>query len=149
MQETIQDAVDETRIDYNALDNTFAGQLIQAGFIAALAAAPGFTSRPALARLLLAGANVTTIACFNAFDEDPRNDLTAVVDAEQAEQESVALSWGVLAALGAAATAGVAAAVKIVDGVASRLGQAGVDKPNALVGCAAAAGYIVAKQLRT
>lgn len=136
-------------IDYNALDNTFAGQLIQAGFIAALVAAPGVTHRPALARTLLAAANVGAVALFNAFDEDPRNDLTAVIDAEQDELESVAMSWGVLAALGAGAAAALTAAAKTVDAVTAGLKKAGVGKPYALAGCAAGAAYVVAKQLRT
>lgn len=51
--ETIQDAVDEARIDYNALDNTLGGQLVQAGFIFAMLAA-----RSAPVRLALGAANL-------------------------------------------------------------------------------------------
>lgn len=147
-EETIQQQVDETRIDYNALDNTLGGQLIQAGFIAALVAAPGFTQRPTLARAVLTAANLTTIALFNAFDEDPRNDLTAVIEEEQGETQGVALSWGVLAALGAGAACTIAAAGLAADCVAQGLKNVGVDKPHALAGCAAAGAYVVAKQLR-
>lgn len=129
----------EERIDYNALDNTFAGQCIQAGFIAALAAFPA-------ARLPLIAANVATIAAFNAFEEDTRHDLTAVVDDEQSEDDSVALSWGVIAAVAAGAGGVLGFGARLVDGVASGLGKRGVDKPNALVGCSLAALYLAVKQ---
>ena len=138
--EQIDELIQE-RIDYNALDNTFAGQCIQAGFIAALAAFPKV-------RLPLLVANVATVAAFNAFDENPRNDLTALVDEEQGEDESVALSWGVIGAVAAGSLAAFAVASRLVDGVAKGLGTRGVAKPNALVGAAAAATYLAVKQLQ-
>lgn len=138
---TIQDTAHETRIDYNALDNTFAGQCIQAGFIAALTACPG-------ARVPLALANAVTIAAFNAFEEDKDHDLTAVVDEEQGEEESVGLSWGVLAGLAAGAAGALWATGKAVDAVAAGMGKRGVDKPEALLSAVLAASYLAAKQLR-
>lgn len=141
-------STEQTPIDYNALDNTFAGQLIQAGFIAALCAAPAFAKRPGRARCGIAAANLAAVAVFNAFDEDPRNDLTAAVEAEQGEQDNVAMSWGVLAAVAACGAGLVAGASAAVDAVAKGLGKAGVDKPYALTGAAVGAAYVVAKQLR-
>lgn len=140
---TIQDAVDEARIDYNALDNTLGGQLVQAGFIFAILAA-----RSVPARLALGAANLAAVAVCNAFDEDPRNDLTAVVEAEQGEQESLAVSWGVLGGLAAGAVAVGAAASRAVSVVADWLGERGLPKPNALLGLAGAATYVAAKQRR-
>ena len=140
---TIQDAVDEARIDYNALDNTLGGQLVQAGFIFAILAA-----RSVPARLALGAANLAAVAVCNAFDEDPRNDLTAVVEAEQGEQESLAVSWGVLGGVAAGTVAAGAAVSRAVSVVADRLGERGVAKPNALLGLAGAAAYVAAKQRR-
>lgn len=140
---TIQDAVDEARIDYNALDNTLGGQLVQAGFIFAILAA-----RSVPARLALGAANLAAVAVCNAFDEDPRNDLTAVVEAEQGEQESLAVSWGVLGGLAAGAVAAGAAASRAVSVAADWLGARGVSKPNALLGLAGAAAYVATKQRR-
>lgn len=141
---TIQGAVEETKIDYNALDNTLGGQLIQAGYIFAILAA-----RSAPARLALGAANLATIGVFNAFAEDQRHDLTARVEAEQGEQESVALSWGLLGGMAAGAVAAGAVASRTLSGVADWLGRRGVAKPNALLGLAGAAGYIAAKQRRS
>ena len=141
---TIQDAVDETKIDYNALDNTLGGQLIQAGFIFAILAA-----RSAPTRLALGAANLATIGVFNAFAEDQRHDLTARVEAEQGEQESVALSWGLLGGVAAGAVAAGAVASRTLSGMADWLGRRGVAKPNALLGAAGAAAYIAAKQRRS
>lgn len=138
---TIQDTAHEQRIDYNALDNTFAGQCIQAGFIAAFAAWPA-------ARVPLVVANAATIAAFNAFAEDKDNDLTAVVDEEQGEEESVGLSWAVLAGLAAGAAGTCWATAKAVDAVAAGVGKRGVDKPEALLGASLAAAYLAAKRLR-
>lgn len=141
---TIQGAVEETKIDYNALDNTLGGQLIQAGYIFAILAA-----RSAPARLALGAANLAAIGVFNAFAEDQRHDLTARVEAEQGEQESVALSWGLLGGMAAGAVAAGAVASRTLSGVADWLGRRGVAKPNALLGLAGAAGYIAAKQRRS
>lgn len=138
---TIQDSAHEERIDYNALDNTFAGQCIQAGFIAAFAALPA-------ARVPVVLANVVTIAAFNAFDEDKANDLTAVVDEEQGEEDSVGLSWGVLAGLAAGAAGACWAAAKAVDAVAAGMGKRGVDKPEALLGVGLGAAYLAAERFR-
>jgi len=140
---TIQEAVDETQIDYNALDNTLGGQVIQAGFIAAF-----FATRSVPARVGLGILNLTTVGLFNAFDEDPRNDLTSRVDAEQGEDESVALSWGVLAGLGAGTIAALTLAAKAQSGIAGWLAGRGVAKPDALIGLAAGGAYLAAKQLR-
>lgn len=40
MTDTIQSLVDEPTIDYNALDDTFGGQCIQAAYILAAASVP-------------------------------------------------------------------------------------------------------------
>lgn len=139
--EQITDQITEERIDYNALDNTFAGQCIQAGFIAALVAFPA-------ARLPLLALNAGTIAVFNAFDEDPRNDLTAVVDDEQGEEDSVALSWGVIGVVAVGAFGAFTLASRLVDGVVAGLGKRGVDKPKPWVAGALAATYLAVKQIK-
>lgn len=146
---TIQDQAGEARIDYNALDNTAAGQLIQAGFMFAFCAAPDFTRHPGWARGAIAAANLITVGVFNAFDEDPRNDLTAAVEAEQGELESVALSWGVVGGLGAGAVAAGLALSGTIRVVASALSRRGADKPYALAGLMAATAYVAAERQRT
>lgn len=143
MTETIQSAVGEPEIDYNALDNTFAGQLVQAGFIYAILAA-----RSTRTRVGLGVANLATIAVCNAFDEDPRNDLTARVEAAQGEEESVALSRAVLAGLSAGAIVLGGAASRGVSAAAGWLGKRGVTRPNSLLGLAGAAAYVAAKRAR-
>lgn len=146
---TIQDQAGEARIDYNALDNTASGQLIQAGFIFAFCAAPDFTRHPGWVRAAITAANLITIGVFNAFDEDPRNDLTAAVEAEQGELESVALSWGVVGGLSAGAVAAGGALTGVVRVVASTLRRKGADKPYTLAGLMAAIAYVAAERLRT
>ena len=86
---------------------------------------------------------------FNAFDEDPRNDLTAAVEAEQGELESVALSWGVVGGLGAGAVAAGLALSGTIRVVASALSRRDADKPYALAGLMAATAYVAAERLRT
>lgn len=61
-------------IDYNALDDTFAGQLAQGGFIAAMFAVPDLISHRGTqiaAWAGLAALNIAAVGLLNAVDEDP------------------------------------------------------------------------------
>lgn len=147
MTDTIQTLVDEPTIDYNALDDTFGGQCIQAAYILAAASVPDFTTRKALAWTLLGAANLATIAAFNAFDEDPRNDLTAVLESEQGEAESIATTWLTIGGIAVAAVGAFAAGVQAQKKLAGWLGRRGVAKPNVAIGTVAALAYLGAKQL--
>lgn len=119
--------------DYNALDDTLAGQCVQAGFIAAFCAFPA-------ARVPLAVANVAAVAAANARAEDSEHDLTAHVDEAQGEDDAVVLSWAVIAGVAAAGAAGLWAAGKAADLVARKLGK--------WTGPALGAAYLAAKQLQ-
>ncbi len=126
------------KIDYNALDNTFGGRLIQAGFITGWYALGDITERTAAARTALVAANLATIAAFNAFDEDPANDLTATVHGEG----SPAKTWAVISGLGATA-AGVTAASSVLHrSAAQALRRRGISRPWTLMGVVVAAGYL-------
>ena len=131
--ETIQDTVDEARIDYNALDNTLGGQLVQAGFIFAMLAA-----RSAPVRLALGAANLAAVAVCNAFDEDPRNDLTARVD-ESSETASPNRTWAVLAGGTALLIGGVRLSIAVQNKLAESLRRRGAKRPHTLLGLGAAA----------
>ena len=77
-QKTVQEQTGETRIDYNALDNTTGGRVIQAAFAGVFTAVPDYVqSTPARVASWAAvtAAFAGTVAAFNAFDEDPRTGL--------------------------------------------------------------------------
>lgn len=142
-------------IDYNALDNTTAGRAIQAGFIFAALAVPDVveTRRGRIAAITgLAAANLVTIAAFNAFDEDPRNDLSEVLNRQEfAEGEDVAgpvQTWGVLAGLGAAGALALTAAETATDAAAKWLRGRGVNAPHTALGAGVAAIAFGAMELR-
>lgn len=133
------------QIDYNALDDTFGGQLIQAGFIVGYYAVADVTRHVVAARLALAAANLATVAAFNAFDEEPGNDLTSAVTREA---KGPAATWAVLGG-GAAAAAGVTAASARLHRAAARsLSRRGVRAPWTLMGAVVAAGYLAAKNVK-
>lgn len=129
------------KIDYNALDNTFGGQLIQAGFVFGWYALADVTEHVAAARTALVAANLATIAAFNAFDEDPANDLTTAVHGEAGP----AKTWAVIGGLGAAAVGVTAVSAKLNRAAAVALRRRGVDTPWTLMGAVVAGGYLVAK----
>lgn len=137
-------------IDYNALDDTLGGQIAQAGFIAAMFAVPdviqGRGGRAA-AWTGLAAANLATIAVMNAVDEDPRNDLTAAVERAPGETGSPARTWAVLGGGAAAFAASALVTVKVYGALAGWLRRRGAGRPYTLMGCAAGAGYLVAKRV--
>lgn len=152
MAETIQQQAGEERIDYNALDNTTAGRALQAAFVAAALAVPDYTrSTPAraLAWVGIGAAALGTVAAFNAFDEDPRNDLTALIDDAPAAETtgSPAKTWGLVAAGLAAFAAGIRAHVAVQTRVANALRKRGVSLPNTVFGAAFAAVTFVASEL--
>ena len=99
------------------------------------------------ARRLLGAANLATIAAFNAFDEDPRNDLTAVLESEQGEAESIATTWFTIGGIAVAAVGAFAAGGQAQKKLAGWLGRRGVAKPNVAIGTVAALAYLGAKQL--
>ncbi|WP_342318830.1 hypothetical protein [Corynebacterium mayonis] len=135
---------DAEQIDYNALDNTFAGQLIQAGFIVGFYAVGDLTRHPLTARAVVAAANLATIAAFNAFDEVVENDLTTVVQNEGGP----AASWAVLGGLTAVAVGLTFASASGHRAIARSLRRRGVSAPWSTMGAVAAAGYLAYKQVK-
>ncbi|AWB83157.1 hypothetical protein [Corynebacterium liangguodongii] len=139
-------------IDYNSLDDTSAGRIAQAGFIAAMFAVPDVVQgrgARAAAWTGLAAANLAAIAVMNAVDEDPRNDLTAAVERAPEKAGSPAQTWGVLglgvAVLGALTYVNVA----FYKAAAGWLRRRGVSRPYSALGFLAGAGYIAARRLAT
>lgn len=144
--EHITEESTEEQIDYNALDNTTGGRAIQAGFILTALSVPDYvTSRGArvVTMAVVAVANLVTIAAFNAFDEDPRNDLSAVLDrdAEAGSQEvaSPAKTWAVLIGLILVGVIALVGGSKLAGALASTLRTRGVKRPYTVVGGVAAA----------
>ncbi|MDY5784833.1 hypothetical protein [Corynebacterium sp.] len=133
----------EQRIDYNALDNSFGGRLIQAGFIVGFYAAGDLTRHVIAARLALAAANLGVVAAFNAFDEEPGNDLTSVAR----DGGSPAQTWALLGGAGAAAAGVAVASTWAHRAVARSLARRGVNTPWTAMGAVVAAGYLAATQL--
>lgn len=139
-------------IDYNALDDTLAGQLAQAGFIVAMFAVPDFVQSRggrAAAWTGLAAANLAIIAVINSFDEDPRNDLTAAVERAPGETGAPAQTWAVLGAGAAVFAASALLTASFCRSVAGWLRGRGVTRPHTLMGAVAAAGYVAAQQRGT
>lgn len=139
--ETVQQQVGEAKIDYNALDNTTAGRALQAGFIGAFAAVPN-----TLARVGIAVAGIATVAAFNAFDEDPRNDLTARID-DTNQPASPARTWGLAALVAGGLTLGLKGFAAGHDAAAGALSKRGVPSPNTLLGVAAGTAAFAASEL--
>ncbi|SES04343.1 hypothetical protein [Corynebacterium cystitidis] len=144
-QEATQEITYEA-IDYNALDNTTGGRALQAGFIGALVAVPDYAHSATarwVARGTIAVANLATVAAFNAFDEDPRNDLTAVLQREERNDDapvaSVATTWGVIVALLLIAAVVVAGGSRVEQALGTWLGAKGVAKPHSVLGLATSA----------
>lgn len=141
------------RIDYNALDNTLGGRFIQAGFIVGYYAIADVTERVACSRAALAAANLAVVVAFNAFDEDPANDLTALVEEHASAGNDTPLTggpvktWAVLGGLGAAAVGVSVASGKAHRACAEALRSRGVRAPWTLMGAVAAAGYLAVKEL--
>lgn len=139
--QTVQEQTGETRVDYNALDNTTGGRLIQAAFAGVFTAVPDYVhSAPARVAswVAVAVAFTGTVAAFNAFDEDPRNDLTARVE-HTADAGSPAKTWA-LAAGGLALTVGGARlGIATQKKLADTLRRRGTKRPNTLLGLGAAA----------
>lgn len=139
-------------VDYNALNDTPAGQLAQAGFITAMFAVPDVVrSRGARAAAWtgLAAANLATIAVLNARDEDPRNDLTAAVEREPDQTGSPAQTWAVIGGGAALFALSAVASTKLYGAVGRWLRRRGVGAPFTLMGAVAAFGYVASKQLNT
>ncbi|WP_165164800.1 hypothetical protein [Corynebacterium qintianiae] len=126
-----------TPTDYNSLDDTLAGQLAQAGFIAAMYAVPDFT-RNSGARVIawtgLVALNVAAVAAANAVDDDPRDD--------NLPEAGPAQTWAVL---GGSVFLGVRAHAAVARWLRGR----GVDKPHSLMGLLVGAGYMASKRLST
>ncbi|MHA2787790.1 hypothetical protein ACXZ66_01365 [Corynebacterium sp. S7] len=145
-QTSAQDQLEIDDIDYNALDNTTGGRAIQAGFVFAALSVPDYVA-PGARRVatiaVVAVANLVTTAAFNAFDEDPRNDLTAVLDRDNGsgpeEVASPAKTWAVLLGLIAVGALTLIAGQKCVGALAQGLRKRGVNKPHTVIGGIAAA----------
>lgn len=144
--ELIDDTVDEP-IDYNALDNTTGGRALQAGFIGALVAVPDFVHGATarwVARGTTAAVNLAAIAAFNAFDEDPRNDLTAVLAREDRDDDtgapvaSVSTTWGVILILLLVGAVALVGGARAEQALGAWLGRKGVGKPHSVLGIATA-----------
>ncbi|SDM04554.1 hypothetical protein SAMN04488535_1697 [Corynebacterium mycetoides] len=134
-------------IDYNALDDTLAGQLAQGGFIAAMIAVPDLITRrgPRFAAWAgLAALNVAAVGVLNATDEDPRNDLTAAIETAPGVASGPVATW---VAIGAAASALVGIAAAGNRAFAGWLRGRGVDKPYCAMGLGAGLAYVAAKQV--
>ena len=148
-QETIQEQAGETRIDYNALDNTTGGRLIQAAFAGAFHAVPDYaTSTPArvLSWVSIIAAFGGTVGAFNAFDEDPRNDLTARVD-QTPETGSPAKTWAILAGGAALFIGGIRLNIAVQKKLARALRRRGAKRPNTLIGLGVAALIFIATEV--
>lgn len=140
-QKTVQGQTGEERIDYNALDNTTGGRLIQAAFAVALTAVPDY-ARSTPARIAswvgLTAAFAGTVAAFNAFDEDPRNDLTAQVE-NSSDTASPARTWAVLVVGIALLIGGVRLSLAVQNKLADALRRRGVKRPHTVLGLIAGA----------
>lgn len=134
---TIQDQMGETQIDYNALDNTTAGRAIQAGFVGALYAVNDFTesqkAQTGAIIALLAG-YVATIGAFNAFDEDPRNDLTASISRDSDKVASPAKTWGLFGGVLAGLGVGTYIHVRFHSWLGRTLRKKGISHPHTSMG---------------
>lgn len=138
---TVQEQTGETHIDYNALDNTTGGRLIQAAFAGVFTAVPDYVqSTPArvVSWTALTAAFAGTVAAFNAFDEDPRNDLTARVE-QTAETGSPAKTWAIAAGGLAMVIGGMRVNIAVQKKLSEALRRRGVKRPNTLLGLGAAA----------
>lgn len=138
---TIQEQTGDDRIDYNALDNTTGGRLIQAAFAGVFTAVPDYVqSTPArvVSWAALTAAFAGTVAAFNSFDEDPRNDLTARVG-QTAETGSPAQTWALIGGGLALAAVGVRLIIAVQEKLSGALRRRGVKRPNTLLGLGATA----------
>ena len=135
-QQTVQEQTGEERIDYNALDNTTGGRLIQAAFAVAFTAVPDYvrsTPGRVAAWVGIAAAFGGTVAAFNAFDEDPRNDLTARVE-NTPETGSPAKTWGLLLGGLALLVGGTRLSIAVQRKLADALRRRGAKRPNTVLG---------------
>lgn len=149
MTETIQEITGETRVDYNALDNTTGGRLIQAAFAGVFTAVPDYVhSTPArvVSWVGIAAAFTGTVAAFNAFDEDPRNDLTATVE-RTSGTGSPAKTWGLLAGGAALLIGSIRLGIAVEKKMAEGLRRRGVKRPYTLLGAGGAALLFAATEL--
>lgn len=135
-QTTVQQQTGEDRIDYNALDNTTGGRLIQAAFAVAFTAVPDYvrsTTGRVAAWVGITAAFGGTVAALNAFDEDPRNDLTANVE-HTAETGSPAKTWGLLVGGLALLVGSTRLSIAVQNKLAAALRSRGAKRPNTLLG---------------
>lgn len=150
--DTVQQQTGEERIDYNALDNTTGGRALQASYLAVALAVPDYvTSVPARIAAFtgVTLAAVGTIAAFNAFDEDPRNDLTARIDDPSTpDTGSPVRTWSVLAIGAATFAAGVGVHVATQTKAARYLRKQGVSHPHTAIGLGAGLGMFVFTEAR-
>lgn len=136
--------------DYNMLDNSLGGKLVQSGAIALSVALPDFIeSRPKrfAANLGIVGGLVALIARANLRDDDPTNDPDAMIEAarELIDAQGREIQLGPVATW--ASLAGVIAALyglQIVNdscqkAMAAPLRKLGVSHPNTLLGLATGA----------
>lgn len=138
---TIQEQTGDDRIDYNALDNTTGGRLIQAAFAGVFTAVPDYVhSTPArvVARTAVTTAFAGTVAAFNSFDEDPRNDLTARVE-HASDTGSPAVTWALVAGGAAVTVGGVRLGNSVQEKLTEALRHRGAKRPNTLLGLGVAA----------
>ncbi|WIM67869.1 hypothetical protein QP027_00225 [Corynebacterium breve] len=153
-QETLLDET-EDRIDYNALDNTTGGRALQAGFLAAIVAVPDYVASRAgrwatTASLIVA--NLVAVAAFNAFDEDPRNDFSAVLDRDEAEESievaSVAKTWATVGLLLVLLVGSVVLGFRFQNMVTNALRKRGCTRPNTALGLTLATLYFAGEEAK-
>lgn len=148
---TIQEQTGEERVDYNALDDTTGGRALQSAFIAAFVAVPDYAPKHRrVTRAAIAAAALGTIAVFNAFDEDPRNDLTAMVASPAStETGSPAKTWGLAAAVAGSAVGVVKLFNSTQRALAKRLSERGRSLPNTRIGLAVGLAAFIAGEAQS
>ncbi|MCZ9309875.1 hypothetical protein ACUY3K_02645 [Corynebacterium uberis] len=140
--------------DYYALDDTRAGRLTQAGLAAALLAVHDWAPSPRAARAWQAGiltGGVGLVAYLNATDENPDNDVHAIVERMRAEPHgdvlSPAATWGLLGGVVAGGVLAARGLARARRAAAGSLGRRGVAKPNTVLGLAVGAVVFAASEV--
>lgn len=156
-----------TKTDYHKLDDTLAGQLVQAGAVAASVALPDYVASKSLRAVanvgLLAGLGWIS-AKANLLDGDPDNDPDAIFAKisdllerdDHSEDEAMkvtdlggpAKTWAIIGGgLGLFAASAQLGSVSQAA-VAKRMGKAGIMDPNTVLGLLAAAGVFIASRMQ-
>lgn len=156
-----------TKTDYHKLDDTLAGQIVQAGVAAVSVALPDYVaSKPlrAVANLGLLGGLAWISAKANLADDDPDNDPDAIFAKisdllerdDHSEDEAMKVTdlggpvktWAIIA--GVLGFIGVGAQLNSVSqaAIAKRMDKAGIKDPNTVLGLLAAGGVFIASRMQ-